>query len=94
MSTNKSKGMSSATSIELTDFSEDSSKALSFKDVAGNEEAKESLKEIVDFLSNPEKYKSYGARMPKGVILYGDPVQEKLFLLRLLLVKLKYLSML
>lgn len=80
MSTNKSKGMSSATSIELTDFSEDSSKALSFKDVAGNEEAKESLKEIVDFLSNPEKYKSYGARMPKGVILYGDPGTGKTLL--------------
>lgn len=80
MSTNKSKGMSSATSIELTDFSEDSSKALNFKDVAGNEEAKESLKEIVDFLSNPEKYKSYGARMPKGVILYGDPGTGKTLL--------------
>ncbi|MBS5985865.1 ATP-dependent metallopeptidase FtsH/Yme1/Tma family protein [Clostridium sp.] len=80
MSTNKSKGMSSATSIELTDFSEDNSKALSFKDVAGNEEAKESLKEIVDFLSNPEKYKSYGARMPKGVILYGDPGTGKTLL--------------
>lgn len=80
MSTNKSKGMSSATSIELTDFSEDNSKTLNFKDVAGNEEAKESLKEIVDFLSNPEKYKSYGARMPKGVILYGDPGTGKTLL--------------
>ena len=72
--------MSSATSIELTDFSEDNSKTLNFKDVAGNEEAKESLKEIVDFLSNPEKYKSYGARMPKGVILYGDPGTGKTLL--------------
>lgn len=46
---------------------------FSFKSFAGNEEAKESLQDVVDFLKNPEKYASYGARMPKGVILYGSP---------------------
>lgn len=44
-----------------------------FDSVAGNDEAKESLKDIVDFLKNPDKYKNYGARMPKGIILYGAP---------------------
>lgn len=69
----KSKNKDQNTSIELTDFSADKEKALNFSNVAGNEEAKESLKEVVDFLKNPEKYTAYGARMPKGVILYGDP---------------------
>lgn len=51
-----------------------------FKSVAGNEEAKESLNDVVDFLKNPEKYNSYGARMPKGVILYGEPGTGKTLL--------------
>lgn len=80
MTVNKSKDMNNASSIELIDFSLDKNKSLSFKDVAGNEEAKESLKEIVDFLSNPGKYESYGARMPKGVILYGAPGTGKTLL--------------
>ncbi|MBV4420279.1 AAA family ATPase [Clostridium tyrobutyricum] len=46
---------------------------FTFENMAGNEEAKESVQDIVDFLINPEKYKSYGARIPKGVILYGEP---------------------
>lgn len=70
---NNSKNTDKNTSIELIDFSKHKEKALNFNKVAGNEEAKESLKEIVDFLKNPNKYKSYGARMPKGVILYGEP---------------------
>ena len=44
-----------------------------FKDVAGQEEAKESLTEIVDFLHNPSKYKEIGARVPKGILLVGPP---------------------
>ncbi|WP_461207688.1 ATP-dependent metallopeptidase FtsH/Yme1/Tma family protein [Clostridium sp. DL1XJH146] len=51
-----------------------------FKSVAGNEEAKESVKDIVDFLKFPEKYSSYGARMPKGIILYGEPGTGKTLL--------------
>ncbi len=46
---------------------------VTFADVAGNEEAKESLKELVDFIKDPEKYLNYGARLPRGVLLYGPP---------------------
>jgi cell division protease FtsH len=73
-------GGSSVTSMEMQDFSKDKKSALDFHAVAGNEEAKESLMDIVDFLKNPEKYHKYGARMPKGVILYGDPGTGKTLL--------------
>ncbi|MCM1990293.1 ATP-dependent metallopeptidase FtsH/Yme1/Tma family protein [Oceanirhabdus seepicola] len=53
---------------------------ISFDDVAGNEEAKENLKDVIDFLKNPEKYHQYGARMPKGVIFYGEPGTGKTLL--------------
>ena len=52
----------------------------SFRDVAGQEEAKESLNEIVDFLHNPGKYKEIGARVPKGVLLVGPPGTGKTLL--------------
>lgn len=51
-----------------------------FKDVAGQEEAKENLQEIVDFLNNPAKYKEIGAKMPKGVLLVGPPGTGKTLL--------------
>ena len=51
-----------------------------FKDVAGQEEAKESLAEIVDFLHNPGKYKEIGARVPKGILLVGPPGTGKTLL--------------
>ena len=49
------------------------SSTMTFDDVAGNYEAKESLLELVDFIQNPEKYRRFNARMPKGILLYGEP---------------------
>ena len=46
---------------------------VTFKDVAGQDEAKESLQEIIDFLHNPQKYAAIGAKMPKGALLVGSP---------------------
>jgi len=73
-------GTASVTSMDMIDFSKNKSTVLNFNNVAGNEEAKESLMDVVDFLKNPEKYEKYGARMPKGVILYGDPGTGKTLL--------------
>lgn len=56
--------------------------AIKFADVAGEDEAKESLQEIVDFLHNPQKYESIGAKMPKGVLLVGPPGTGKTLLAR------------
>ena len=53
---------------------------ITFKDVAGEEEAKESLQEIVDFLHNPGKYSKIGARLPKGALLVGPPGTGKTLL--------------
>ena len=53
---------------------------IKFKDVAGEEEAKELLQEIVDFLHNPEKYREIGAKMPKGALLVGPPGTGKTLL--------------
>ena len=50
-----------------------SSEGIRFSDVAGEDEAKENLKEIVDYLHNPNKYKEVGAAMPKGILLVGPP---------------------
>lgn len=71
------KGLFSVSSIDTEAIKEIS---CDFNSVAGNEEAKESLKDIVDFLKSPEKYKKYGARIPKGIILYGDPGTGKTLL--------------
>lgn len=56
----------------------------SFDDVAGQDEAKEALLEIVDFLHHPEKYKEIGAKMPKGVLLVGPPGTGKTLLAKAL----------
>lgn len=53
---------------------------ITFKDVAGQEEAKESLVEIVDFLHNPQKYTDIGAKLPKGALLVGPPGTGKTLL--------------
>ncbi len=53
---------------------------VSFKDVAGQDEAKESLQEIIDFLHNPQKYTDIGAKLPKGALLVGSPGTGKTLL--------------
>ena len=53
---------------------------ITFKDVAGQDEAKESLQEIIDFLHNPKKYTDIGAKMPKGALLVGSPGTGKTLL--------------
>ncbi len=57
-----------------------SSDGIKFSDVAGEDEAKESLAEIVDYLHNPKKYEEVGARMPKGLLLVGPPGTGKTML--------------
>ena len=57
-----------------------SSEGIKFSDVAGEDEAKENLKEIVDYLHNPNKYKEVGASMPKGLLLVGPPGTGKTML--------------
>ena len=59
-----------------------SAEGIKFDDVAGEDEAKESLQEIVDFLNNPKKYEEIGAKMPKGVLLVGPPGTGKTLLAR------------
>ncbi len=57
-------------------------KKVTFKDVAGNESAKQDLTEIVDFLKNPKKYEKLGAKIPRGVLLAGDPGTGKTLMAR------------
>lgn len=61
---------------------EDNKKKVTFKEVAGLEEEKEELKEIVDFLKNPRKYIELGARIPKGILMVGPPGTGKTYLSR------------
>ncbi len=79
------KAMSTASSVfgkdksGATMFSEERAK-VKFSDVCGQEEAKEMLAEIVDYLKNPDKFKAIGARVPKGALLYGPPGTGKTML--------------
>lgn len=62
--------------------SPDDKKRVTFDDVAGYEEVKEELQEIVDFLKYPKRYLELGARIPKGVLLYGPPGTGKTYMAR------------
>ncbi|MCL2573646.1 MAG: AAA family ATPase [Defluviitaleaceae bacterium] len=62
----------SAMSLNVT-AADETETNVGFCHVAGNDEAKESVQDIVDFIRNPEKYAKYGARMPRGIIFYGPP---------------------
>ena len=57
-----------------------SSDGIRFSDVAGEDEAKDSLKEIVEYLHNPQKYSEIGASMPNGILLVGPPGTGKTML--------------
>lgn len=67
-------------SVDSLDTVEVKNTDYNFENIAGSEEAKESVNDLVDFLKNPDKYASYGARMPKGIILYGEPGTGKTLL--------------
>lgn len=66
-------GRGSAFRLSTIDTIPEEKTSITFDEIAGNTELKESIKELVDFIKMPEKYYKYNARMPRGVILYGPP---------------------
>jgi cell division protease FtsH len=63
-------------------YDENGEKKITFNDVAGNEEAKQELNEVVDFLKRPEEYAKMGAKIPRGVLLIGSPGNGKTLMAR------------
>lgn len=74
----------SSKSMSSIEYDTKSATKVTFNNIAGNEEAKESILELVDFIKNPEKYAKFGARPPKGIILYGPPGTGKTLLAKAL----------
>ena len=64
------------------EYDPDGKDKVTFKDVAGSEEEKSDLEEVVDFLKNPQKYKKLGAKIPRGILLQGPPGTGKTLLAR------------
>ena len=69
-----------------------SSDGIKFSDVAGEDEAKDNLTEIVDYLHNPDKYRDIGASMPKGILLVGPPGTGKTMLAKAVALSLIHIS--
>ncbi len=67
---------------QAREFAKDTKERITFKDVAGAKEAKEELKEVVEFLRQPKKFLELGARIPRGVLLLGSPGTGKTLLAR------------
>lgn len=68
-----SKSKAGAFKLSSIEAAPEKDTGITFENIAGNEEVKDSVKELVDFIKNPEKYSKYNVRMPRGVILYGPP---------------------
>ena len=80
----KAPSVSPVSTINTSEKKRKTESAIGFSDVAANESALKSLKELVDFLKSPEKYARLGARIPHGVLLYGPPGTGKTLLARAL----------
>lgn len=68
-----SKSKAGAFKLSSIDAAPEKDTGITFENIAGNDEVKDSVKELVDFIKNPDKYLKYNIRMPRGVILYGPP---------------------
>lgn len=81
----KKKAYTASTKAKLPEeFNQSPSSNVRFSDVAGNEEAKENMMDIIQFLKDPEKFKKFGVKIPKGIILYGPPGTGKTLLAKAL----------
>ncbi|EFG89366.1 ATP-dependent metallopeptidase HflB [Clostridium carboxidivorans P7] len=69
---------------DSVEFEESKDVKIRFSDVAGSEEAKENMQDIIEFLKNPKKFEDFGAKIPKGIILYGPPGTGKTLLAKAL----------